>query len=76
MNRRIITITFFLISILINISIISNATNNDINVVYEYNEEENVIIAKIVSNTELKDTKPTWNLSEDKYTYTKIFEQD
>ena len=47
-----------------------------IKVSYEYNAEENTVMAKMVSNIELKDTKPTWTLSEDKKAYTKIFSEN
>ncbi len=45
----------------------------EINVEYEYIEETNQVIARIISNVELEDTKPTWQLSEDRKTYTKIY---
>ena len=41
---------------------------------YTYNEKSNTVTAKIVSNVELKDTKPTWTLSKDKLIYTKSFD--
>ena len=60
-----------------NITKIENKTtknnSNNINVEYEYNEQENIVIAKMVSSIELKATKPTWTLSENKKEYTKIF---
>lgn len=43
---------------------------------YEYNEKTNEVLAKIISNINLKDTKPTWNLSEDKRTYTKTYKEN
>ena len=48
----------------------------NVNVEYEYNEQTNQVIAKIVSDVELKNTKPTWKLSEDKKSYTKVFSQN
>ena len=47
--------------------------DNTLKLEYEYNAEENTVMAKMVSNIELKDTKPTWTLSADKKTYTKRF---
>lgn len=41
---------------------------------YVYDETTNKVTAKMISNTELKDTKPTWTLSEDKHIYTKVFD--
>ncbi len=43
---------------------------------YEYNTEQNIVTAKIISNIELKNTKPSWTLSEDKKTYTKTFNEN
>ncbi len=40
---------------------------------YTYDEKTNTVIAKMISDVELKDTKPSWNLSTDKKTYTKVF---
>ena len=48
----------------------------NVKVEYEYNEQTNQVIAKIVSDVELKNTKPTWKLSEDKKSYTKVFNQN
>ena len=46
---------------------------NGIDVVYEYDSKSNQVTAKIISDIELQDTKPTWKLSNDKKTYTKVF---
>ena len=43
---------------------------------YIYNEKNNTVTGKIISNNPLKDTKPTWNLDESKYIYTKQFEKN
>ena len=40
---------------------------------YEYNEEENTVIATVTSNVPMKDTKSTWTLSKDRKVYTKTF---
>ena len=50
-----------------------NEQEDIVKVEYEYDEEENTVIAKIISKTELKNTKPTWTLSENKKEYTKRF---
>ncbi|MCI8273607.1 MAG: hypothetical protein HFJ55_05960 [Clostridia bacterium] len=44
-----------------------------VDVRYEYNENTNQVIAYITSNVELKNTKPTWQLSQDRKTYAKVF---
>ena len=51
----------------------NNLIEDDIIIEYEYNQNENQMMVKIISNIPLKDTKPTWELSEDKLVYTKIF---
>lgn len=45
----------------------------EIDIQYEYDEKNEQVIAYINSNLELKDTKPSWKLSEDRKTYTKVF---
>ncbi len=45
----------------------------EITVEYYYDEQTNQVTVEIVSNMELQDTKPTWTLSEDKKTYTKVY---
>ena len=40
---------------------------------YEYNVEENKVTVIMHSNEILGNTKPTWTLSEDKLTYTKLY---
>ena len=53
-------------------------TNNkgpNIKVKYLYDSNEQVTVY-IVSDKELKNTKPTWNLSEDRFTYTKTFKNN
>lgn len=51
-------------------------TEESISVEYEYDEKTNQVIARIISSIELKDTKPTWNLSDDKKIYTKIYNKN
>ena len=50
-----------------------NKEENKIEVKYEYNEKTNQVTATMISTVPLKDTKPSWTLSEDKLTYTKTF---
>ena len=53
----------------IDIKLIDNK-GPEIEMEYKYNEENNTVIAIMHSNEELKDTKTTWKLSENKLTYT------
>ena len=43
---------------------------------YVYNKQNNTVTAKMKSNKILANTKPTWNLSNDKVIYTKIFSKN
>ena len=75
-TKRIVYIMILLLLIMPTIIWTQNVTFasvNDIEVIYEYDEETNQVIVKIVSNIELQDTKPTWDLSKDKKTYTKTY---
>lgn len=74
MKKNIIFIETILLIILLSTTVI--ALSNTIEVKYEYNSSNDTVIAQIVSQTELKDTKPTWQLSEDKKTYSKIFSEN
>jgi len=47
-----------------------------LNITYEYDENTNLITVKITSNEVLRDTKPTWTLSNDKKSYTKVFDKN
>ena len=49
---------------------------NNIDIKIEYDENTNQVTAKIISDIELKDTKPTWELSSDKKTYTKVYSKN
>ena len=73
MKKYIFISTMFLVMLLLKTTIFAVDT---IEIKYEYNEETNEVIAKIISSTELKDTKPTWNLNEDKKEYTKLFTEN
>lgn len=43
---------------------------------YIYNETNNTVTAIMHSNVELAHTKPTWTLSDDKMSYTKVFSEN
>ncbi len=45
-----------------------------VEVSYKYNGNSNSVTVTMRSNSQLQHTKPTWNLSSDKYTYTKEFD--
>lgn len=51
-----------------------NSNKLEITMEYKYSNETNTVTAIIHANNKLKDTKPTWILSSDKYTYTKTFD--
>ena len=51
---------------------INQVLNPEISFEYSYNSN-GTIIGRIKSNLQLENTKPTWNLSSDKLTYTKLF---
>ena len=42
----------------------------------EYDEKKNTVTVKVRSKNAFKETKPTWALSEDKFTYSKIYEEN
>ena len=46
---------------------------NNIYIEKSYDEENNCVIVNIISDMELMDTKPTWKLSSDRKSYTKVF---
>ncbi|MBR3152582.1 MAG: VanW family protein [Clostridia bacterium] len=41
---------------------------------YQYNEEDNTVTAKVISNVPMKENKVSWNLSSDKKVYSKTFD--
>ena len=53
----------------------TNSVGPNINVRYLYDTSEKVTV-QIVSDRKLQDTKPTWQLSQDKKIYTKTFTQN
>ena len=84
MVKKFIRSIMIMILLVINLSVLnfaskaSNVVDDSdseaiLEVKYEYNSNLNQVIAKIISNIELQDTKPTWDLSEDKKTYIKVF---
>ena len=76
-TKRIVYIMILLMALIMPTIILAqdetDTSENNIKVVYEYNDNTNQVIAKIVSEVELQDTKPTWDLSKDRKTYTKIY---
>ena len=63
------------INVNINVDQIGKNKAN-ISVEYEYDNKLNIVTAKIISDIELEDTKPTWTLSEDKLVYYKQFTEN
>lgn len=45
----------------------------NVDISYEYNEQDNTVTTSVFYDNGFKNTKPTWNLSADKKTYTKTF---
>lgn len=81
MKRNVIfKILFFLVMVIGVFSNITYANENqeqsNIRIEYQYNENTNQVTAKIISDTELMDTKPTWTLSDDKKIYTKLYTEN
>ena len=72
-NTDVVDINGNIISVEINITQIKETV---ITVNYKYDEKTNKVTAIMTSNTELQDTKPSWKLSEDKKTYTKVFTEN
>ena len=63
-------IAIIFLTINISIAVEDESLNTNVEVSYEYKEETNTVIATMISNNELKDTKISWELSEDKKQYT------
>ena len=51
-------------------------TPNMMDIEYQYNEETNTVLAKVTSKVPFADTKISWNLSEDKLSYTYEFTEN
>ena len=75
-NRKVCLIYILIIVILFLVNFNVYAKSDNINnkasvkINYEYKENTNTVLATIISNTELKPTKVSWKLSEDKKQYT------
>lgn len=65
---------FIIFPILLTFIMWTESASTLLEVKYEYDEETNKVTAQIISDVELKDTKPTWKLSTDKKIYTKVFD--
>ena len=77
MKKLIISIIIIALAIVsIQIPLNAATTKANIKVEYSYNEEKNTVTATIISDKQLKDTKPTWKLSTDKLKYTKTFSEN
>lgn len=57
----------------ININLV-DTIGPGINVTYSYNEDKSLVTVKLKSNEIMANTKPTWTLSNDGLTYTKIYD--
>ena len=75
MKKVLVATVLLLISLVIPFGVIyaEEIEKNELSVIYEYDENTNKVTAKILSNIKMKDTKPTWKLSEDGFTYIKEF---
>ena len=77
MKNKIINIilTISLIMFGFEISVFADNSNKlEITMEYKYSNVTNTVTAIMHANNKLTDTKPTWILSSDKYTYTKTFD--
>ena len=79
-NKKFFRIIYLLIAIIIAGHSLSYSYDDlelqgkdNLEIKYEYDSRTNTVIAKIISKIELKDTKPTWKLSEDKMSYSKKY---
>ena len=76
MKKKVIYTLILIIMLIFNLTIFSYAENSkklEITMEYKFNKENNTVTAYMHSNNRLASTKPTWNLSADKYTYSKTF---
>ncbi len=55
---------------------ITQVKDMELDINYEYDSVVNTVTAKVTSNVPMKKNKPTWTLSSDKKTYTKIFNEN
>ena len=80
-KSKLIIILMFVLAVLFNFcffetNVIAITKNEDIKIDTncQYNKDSNTATVTIISNNELEDTKPTWTLSEDKKSYSKVFD--
>ena len=52
-----------------NVELKENQSILEIRIQYTYNEKNNTVTGKLMSNNPLKDTKVSWKLSQDRKTY-------
>ena len=60
----------------VNCNINFNLIKMNVDITYDYNESNNTVNVIIFSEKGFKATKPTWILSSDKKTYTKLFKEN
>lgn len=76
LSKRIVYIIFITILIITMQIMFSGKVNasqsSDITLTYKYNDD-NTVTAIAKSSVGFKETKPTWTLSKDKFTYTKLY---
>ena len=78
MKKKLIIISLISLIIICFVTIVfgENIEENSINIKKIYNEDDNTVTVSIISDKEFKNTKPTWQLSEDKKIYTKVFNEN
>ena len=59
-----------------NVSFYVNEIESEFKVSQEYNAETNKVLVKVQSKCAFKETKPSWTLSKDKLTYSKMYEEN
>ena len=75
MRKKLIICIFFCILMLLPIFTFANSKAT-ITVEYSYNKTKNTVLATVKSDVQLKDTKISWKLSNDKLTYTYEFKEN
>lgn len=61
------------VNVKVNINLVDNI-GPGISVTYNYNEDKSLVTVTLKSNEVMANTKPTWTLSKDGLTYTKIYD--
>ena len=75
--KYVVAILSIILTLLVSMNVYADSSNElKISIGYIYNKENNTIEVTMTSNNILKDTKPTWKLSEDKLVYTKTFDNE